>query len=109
MWLPINEMPVIYNAVDFAALDGAPSRDDARRALDLCPDALVVGIVARLSEQKGHRYLLDAIAALGGRYPSLVLVVVGDGPLEDALRAQAQRLDITDRVRFLGVRRDLAA
>ena len=52
----------------------------------------MVGTVARLTEQKGHRYLLDAIGLLAARYPSLLLLVVGDGSLEADLRAQAERL-----------------
>ena len=48
---------------------GAPraGASRVRRALGIPDDALVVGTIGRLSEQKGHRYLLDAAAARPGR------------------------------------------
>ena len=107
MCIPPERMPVLYNAVDVAPLAQAPVRDVARRELGLQGDAAVIGSVARLTEQKGHRFLLDALPALAEQFPGFRLLVVGDGPLDGALRAQAAALGISDLVRFLGVRRDL--
>ena len=50
-------------------------------------------------EIKGLSYLLEAFAHLKSR---AVLVLAGQGPLEDALRQQALELGIGDRVRFAG-------
>src|SRR5262249_2678117 len=72
-------------------------------------EAKVAGVIARLTEQKGHRVLFEALAspefetALG----NVRLLVVGDGPLRDELHADAARLGIASRVIFLGARRDL--
>ena len=63
--------------------------------------------VARLDEQKGHRHLLDAIAIVAARRPNLVTLLAGEGPLEGALRAQCAALRISERIRFLGHRRDV--
>jgi glycosyltransferase involved in cell wall biosynthesis len=52
---------------------------------------------------KGHSVLLDAISGV----PDVTLVLVGDGPEDAALRRQAQRLDIVERVVFLGFRTDI--
>lgn len=58
--------------------------------------------VARLSAQKGHSYLLDAIALLPPRLrQSWCFVLAGDGDLEVQLRAQAEKLGIFE-VLFLG-------
>lgn len=59
--------------------------------------------VASLQEYKGHRYLLDALAA-PGEVGRIELDLIGDGPLRPALEEQASRLGLRDRVRFLGVR-----
>ena len=64
--------------------------------------------MARLDDQKGHRHLIDAMGILASRRPNLVTLIAGDGPLEQSLRAQCAALGITDRVRFLGYRRDVA-
>ena len=84
------KVDVIYNAVDWSMLQPAESpatRARMRASLGLAPDAKVAGVIARLTEQKGHRFLFEALAA-----PSLAdvhLLVVGDGDLRDSLRVEA--------------------
>jgi len=60
--------------------------------------------VATLNELKGHGVLLDALAQGGPELERVQLDLVGSGPLEAQLRAQAQRLGIAGRVRFHGTR-----
>ena len=78
----------------------------ARAALGLVPDGPLIGIVATLRSWKGHRYLLDAFAALGRA--DARLVVVGDGPQRSALETLAVNLDLAERVRFAGNQADVA-
>jgi len=68
--------------------------------------AYLVVTVARLSEEKGHRYLLDAFQRFVGHEPRAMLALVGVGPLEAELKADAVRRGIGERVRFLGWRND---
>lgn len=65
------------------------------------PRALTVLYVGRLSERKGVRYLVDAVAALADQLRPR-LVIIGDGPERPALEAQVQTLGIGDRVTFRG-------
>jgi glycosyltransferase involved in cell wall biosynthesis len=58
--------------------------------------------VARLSAQKGHFVLLEAIALLKSRRTSIKVVLIGDGELRRALEGDVQRLGITDQVTFQG-------
>lgn len=81
-------------------------RGPAREAIGLPREAPVIGIVATLRSWKGHRYLLEAFAAL--RTPDALLVIVGDGPQREALTAQANALGIAARVRFAGNQADVA-
>ena len=89
--------------------DGAPPAVPLRAQLGIPADAPVVGMVGRLTEQKGHVYLLDAFARLRARHPGAWLVLVGDGELRAPLEKQAAELGIADRVRFTGYRADGAA
>lgn len=75
----------------------SPGRDTARRMLGVSPDAVVVGSLARLVEQKRLDRFVDAVARLPAPVTGLV---AGDGPLRPALeeRARAAGAD----VRFLG-------
>lgn len=58
--------------------------------------------LGRLTEQKGFHLLLDAYAMALHRQALPDLVIAGDGPLRDALTAQAHRLGIAHRVHFTG-------
>jgi glycosyltransferase involved in cell wall biosynthesis len=100
------KVEVIYNAVDWSQLDQTVTRDVMRASLRLPLDAPVIGIIARLTEQKGHRVLFDALVGHRG-LAHAHLVVVGDGELRDELERRAVALALADRVRFLGARRDL--
>jgi glycosyltransferase involved in cell wall biosynthesis len=76
----------------------------ARAGLGLPADAVVVGSIGRLNEQKGHRFLLDAAALLP---PAVRILLAGDGDLMEPLRAQAAALGLGDRVVFAGHRSDV--
>ena len=65
---------------------------------------LIVAL-GRLHENKAFDVLLKAMA----RLPNANLWLVGDGPLRQTLEAQAEKLAIKPRVRFLGWREDVAA
>jgi glycosyltransferase involved in cell wall biosynthesis len=69
---------------------------DVSRARD---ELLFVG---RLVPKKGLLHLLDALPAVIAKHPSTRLTIVGFGPEEGALRAQAKRLRIDDRIDFAG-------
>lgn len=63
-------------------------------------DTLRLVSVGRLHWVKGHDALLRAVADARGRGVPLTLTLVGDGPLESALRAQADALGLRDVVRW---------
>lgn len=95
-----DQLAVAPNGVDVAALRALPAA--TRAELDLAPDALVVLTIGRRAPQKGDRYLLDAWPQVVAGHPRAVLVLVGDGPLEAEVQAQAAALGIAASVRFLG-------
>lgn len=80
-------------------------REAARSALGLPADRLIIGIVATLRSWKGHRHLVEAVAALDD--PRLLLVIVGDGPQQEALAAQIAAGGLQSRVRLIGRRDDV--
>lgn len=63
--------------------------------------------VARLSEKKGHRYALEALALLAPRYPDLEWIFAGGGELKASLEAQARELGVGGQVHMLGALSDV--
>lgn len=60
--------------------------------------------VGRLSEQKGQLTLIEAVARLKREGRAIHVALVGDGEMRPALEAAARRLDVLDRMEFLGWR-----
>ena len=101
-----ERLEVIYNAVDFEAIEPRKDRLAARAELGYGPHEIVLGSLGRLSRQKGHDLLLEALARLRDRLPQLRLFLAGQGPNRAALSRLAGSLGLDGRARFLGVRRD---
>ncbi|WP_455138439.1 glycosyltransferase [Thermophilibacter sp.] len=77
-----------------------------RAELCLAPGDFAVLTIGDLNDNKNHRVLVEALAKLPSR---VKLLIAGDGPLRGELSALATRLGVSDRVRLLGFRRDVAA
>lgn len=104
--IPKEKSATIYSGIDLAPYQQAPSRGAARAKLGMEADAFAVGNVARMWPEKAQHTLIDAVSRLAPRHPEVRVLLVGDGPLEGELRAQAEALGVTDRVSFLGFRKD---
>ena len=103
-----RRLTVIHHGTDveaFRTLSAAPPA--VRRSLTLGPEDVAVGIVGRVSPEKGHQDLLNALRQLAPTRPHLRGVVVGDGPFEAEVRTMAAALDLTDRIVFAGFREDV--
>jgi glycosyltransferase involved in cell wall biosynthesis len=96
----------VPNAIDLDRLPPRRQREDLCREIGIDPTQPIVGSVGRLSPEKGHRVLLDAFRRLRTRISDTRLVLVGDGPEEPALRAQAQELGLSDSITLMGLRND---
>jgi glycosyltransferase involved in cell wall biosynthesis len=82
-------------------------QDTIRRLLKLKSDTCIISTVARLTEQKGHCYLLPAIPEVVRMHPQAHFVFIGDGPLRPLLEKQCLDLGIRNHVHFLGFRQDV--
>jgi len=111
--IPAGKYRVIYNGVDPNQRKGFDlKRKSYRRELDIPENAQVIGNVASLSQRKGQRLLISALAAVGEIYPQAVIVIVGserdDEPLvRQSLEAQAAGLGLSERLFFTGSRTDV--
>jgi len=67
----------------------------------------IIGIVARLSEEKRHEDLLKAFAALSERHSSVRLLIIGDGPSRSHLEGLVRQLGIGEKVEFSGFQKNV--
>ncbi|MBU1700062.1 MAG: glycosyltransferase [Candidatus Eisenbacteria bacterium] len=99
---PAEIQHVVLHGIEAPPL--GEDRMGIRHELGLNDDQVVIGMVGRLTEQKGVRYGLQAFARVIPGFTTVQLVVVGDGPLCGELKREAVSLGINDHVHFLGWR-----
>lgn len=101
-----HQLVMIRNGVDTTKV--CP-RDGflARQKLGIPNDVFHIGCVARLSEEKDHVTLLEAMSILRARVPQAHLTLVGDGGLRTELERHAERLLLGDHVKFVGYVQDV--
>lgn len=100
--LDAGKVTVIPNAVDVEAFQLGGTPDDALKARLGLAGCSVVGFIGSFYAYEGLDLLLEALPLILAKVPDLRLLLVGGGPQEDALKAQARRLGIADRVVFTG-------
>ncbi len=98
----------IANGVVLPEQDGADIQR-VREELDCDSHGLLMLNVGRLRRQKGQSVLLDALPAVVRQFPDVQMLIAGDGVLRGELEAQAAALHVSQNVRFLGRRQDVAA
>ena len=103
-----ERISVLPYGIDLQAFrDRSADEFALKQEFGLEPDAVVVGHVGRLEPQKNHQFLLHLAAEAVRAHPRLRFVIVGEGLLEDSLRAQAENLGLRGRVVFAGCRDDV--
>jgi glycosyltransferase involved in cell wall biosynthesis len=97
-----DRLALIPNGVDTEYFRPRPDDGVLRAQWGVPLDAPLLGVVGRLSRQKGHATLLAALPQVWAAFPRARLAVLGTGELEAALRSQAAQIDACERVHFVG-------
>ncbi len=101
-----DRVVTIPNGIDPTPFCREVDRRAVLRLLGLPPLGQLVGTIARLAPQKGVSYFLQAAAVLC-RDCQVNFVVVGDGPLRQALEEESRTLGLDGRLFFVGERADI--
>jgi glycosyltransferase involved in cell wall biosynthesis len=103
----------ILNAVDTREFNPGIPREPFRAELGIPPDVPAVGIVGRIGLGKGHAHFVEAaIRLLTGGSPGQFLIIGDtlfpeDAPRIDAIRRRIKETGLEDRIRLVGLRRDI--
>lgn len=104
--VPTERCIVLENGIDTVEYCRRHSIEDAKRALGLSSERLLVGAVGRLSDEKGFDLLIRAVAHLLQEGLDLALWIVGEGDQRPRLQDLIVRLGLRERVRLLGYQSD---
>ncbi|MFA7602370.1 MAG: TIGR04063 family PEP-CTERM/XrtA system glycosyltransferase [Novosphingobium sp.] len=97
-----GRIAIMPNGVDLA-LFGTPAPRDAALAAELgLGDSPVIGFIGSFYDYEGLDGLIAAMPALVARQPDARLLLVGGGPCEAALKAQAGASPAAQAIRFVG-------
>lgn len=97
-----EKITVIPNAVDIEKFTVSGVADAALKAQLGLQDKQVLGFLGSFYAYEGLNLLLDALPLMLQTSPDVCVLLVGGGPQEDALKAQAAQLGVADRVVFCG-------
>jgi glycosyltransferase involved in cell wall biosynthesis len=105
----LTSVSVIANGITVPPRADVPvaELEEVRRRLGVGSGEVLLAVIGRLEEQKGHRYLISALTRLVARGVPARLIVLGDGTLRGALEEQARGEGIAQRVTFAGIRPDV--
>jgi glycosyltransferase involved in cell wall biosynthesis len=101
--LPVSRLVEIPNGIELTRFENVSS-DGVRGEFRVPDSARLLGVLGRLHPAKGHEDLLKALATLPGDWRCLF---IGGGELEEKLRAETDRLNLSGKVIFTGLRRDV--
>ncbi len=101
--VPDDRITVIPNAVDVDAFRAGTAPDPAlRQRLGIAEDATVIGFAGSFYGYEGLHLLIEAAGRMLARHPRLRVLLLGGGPQEDNLKAQAAAAGLGERVIFAG-------
>jgi glycosyltransferase involved in cell wall biosynthesis len=91
---------IIPNAVVVVPGQNGDRKEDTRARFGLSPQAFVAVMPARFVPEKGHRYLLDALAELRRRDLRPDVILLGTGPVREAVVRRIEELGLSDQARI---------
>ncbi len=100
--IPAKKIEVIPNAVDIGDFAVGGARDEALAQQLGLEGKTVLGFIGSFYAYEGLDILLNALPGMLAKRPEIRVLLVGGGPQDAALRAQAKALGIEDKVTFTG-------
>ena len=104
--LPRHKLVTIENGIQSDSRSEL-TRQEAKALLGFPGKSPLLGVIGRFSTQKNHMTFLRALVPVRDLFPSLLVLLVGEGELEGDVRQAVTDLGLEGSVRFMGQRRDV--
>lgn len=103
-----NRIDVVLNGVDGFNILSDEKKSQIRKRYNIPDDAIVVGILARVEELKGHKYFVEAANLLKQKgYTNIKYLIMGSGSYEDVLKQNVVSLSLENDIIFTGFIKDV--
>ncbi len=103
-----DKVVVILNGIEPVNIPDPSTGEKLRKEIGLKSSDFVYLTVSRLTLQKGHTYLLEAVPIILNCFPeNTIFLFVGEGHQREILEKKMTHLGLTKKVQFLGVRKDI--
>lgn len=102
-----SNFEVLKNSIETEKFRYTQERHEALKSIYNLEDKMVLGHVGRFTEAKNHKFLLEIFEKISEKTDRAVLLLVGRGELENAVREQIKEQKLEDKVIFMGVRDDI--
>ncbi len=101
-----GKISVVYYAFSPEKWKSAESTDPNEVRSRLGISGLIFGNFSRMHLEKGHTYLIKAIAKVRSRLPNVKVLFIGDGPMRAKIESEIARLQLGNHIQLLGWRTD---
>jgi glycosyltransferase involved in cell wall biosynthesis len=104
-----KESVIIRNGIDVKRFSyDVDVRKQYRKALGLASEETVIGHVGRFTSEKNHSFILEVFAQYRELNNQAKLMLIGKGPLMEAMKQKVEQMDLQENVLFMGERSDVA-
>jgi glycosyltransferase involved in cell wall biosynthesis len=107
-WISPRKIQILYNGIDPAKFQGNFDAGGIRKKFGIEPEDFLIGVVARLEEQKGHIYLLEALTQVTRVFKQMKVLLIGDGSLRPFLEERSRAMGLSSQVIFTGTQKPIA-
>jgi glycosyltransferase involved in cell wall biosynthesis len=107
-WLDENKIEIIYNGIDIDNIDKALEKPlNLYEEFNIDKNKIIIGNIGRLSYQKGHEFLLEAVEIIKEKRKDFIVLIIGSGEREEELNKIIKERNLNDYIIFTGFRNDV--
>lgn len=97
-----NKISVIENAIDLERFSESYNSKELLDELNWSEDCIIIGMIARISEQKSPHTFVDIAVKLSQKYPQCRFLMVGDGEQEEEIKNKIKNNDLESKFYITG-------
>ncbi|MFR1824093.1 MAG: glycosyltransferase family 1 protein [Clostridium saudiense] len=104
-----NQVTILNNGIDIESFNNINNVDivKLKRQIGIKDDSFIIGHIGRFYEQKNHMFIVELAKELQEKNVKFNILLVGDGPLKEAVKQRVYDNNLDKNIKFLGVRDDV--